>query len=401
MWIIGPGGGGVPSLSTCPSILWSGYRREGPAFWVDFGPDVSVMGRLEPLGPLSRTAWANAAREPSPGGWPWTHGIVGWFGYESGGDFERCPAPRAPRLLPDSWWGRVVSAVAFTDSGQILHQTGPLPQPDAGAHAGPRLLPLLVHSPPDEGFLAGVATILDHLRAGDCYQVNLSRREVVHGEFNPLRTWQDLRLRNRARRAAFLDTDQGAVVCNSPELLLRVRNGRALSVPIKGTATVADSPQALLRSPKERAELTMIVDLVRSDLGRVAAPGSVLTGGRRVGRVGHLWHAMQRVEANLASGYDAVDAFAALFPPGSVTGAPRVRAMELIREIEPVPRGVYCGSIGWFAPGEADANVAIRTISFLDQVAHVQAGSGIVLGSDPARELAEAKLKAVRLRAAL
>ena len=388
----------IPPLD--PADVWRRYRREGPAFWADFGAETTVVGRLAPLGELSRESWTEAVRAPTSGGPAWTHGLVGWFGYEAGSAFERCPEPVAARLLPDSWWGRVVAAVVLDGRGALLHQVGSLPPPVAPVSpAG--TAPLTFEEPPDAPFLRGVASILDHLRAGDCYQVNLTRREVVRGRFDPLATWLRLRAGNRARRAILLDTDEGTLVCNSPELLLRVRNGRVLSVPIKGTAPIGESSELLLRSPKERAELTMIVDLVRSDLGRVALPGSIVAGPRRVGRVGHVWHAMRRVEAELAPGFDAVDAFAALFPPGSVTGAPRVRAMEIIRVLEPVPRGVYCGSIGWFAPGEADANVAIRTVSLRGDEAHVQAGSGIVLGSDPERELAEARLKVQRLKAAL
>lgn len=388
----------LPTLD--PADAWRRYRRQGPAFWADFGAEQTVVGQLAPLGDLGRHAWAAAVRAPTDAGPAWTHGLVGWFGYEAGAAFERCPPPAAARLLPDSWWGRVVAAVVLDGRGQVLHRVGRLPPSVPPTPTGTRSS-LTFEEPPDEPFLLGVARILDHLRAGDCYQVNLTRREVVRGRFDPLSIWLRLRAGNRARRAILLDTDEGTLVCNSPELLLRVRNGRALSVPIKGTARVDESPERLLRSPKERAELTMIVDLVRSDLGRVAVPGSIVAGPRRVGRVGHVWHAMRRVEAALAPGFDAVDAFAALFPPGSVTGAPRVRAMEIIRALEPVPRGVYCGSIGWFGPGEADANVAIRTVSIRGDEAHVQAGSGIVLGSDAARELAEARLKVERLKAAL
>lgn len=339
-------------------------------------------------------------RAPTAGGPAWTHGLVGWFGYEAGREFERCPEPAGPRLLPDSWWGRVAAASVLGPEGDLLHSVGPPPQAEPAAAPSPRS-ELHFEPPPDAPFLAGVTRVLAHLRAGDVYQVNLTRREVVRGRFDALAIWQRLRADNRARRAILLDTDEGSLVCNSPELLLRVRDGRALSVPIKGTAPGDEAPGELMRSEKERAELTMIVDLVRSDLGRVAAAGSVRTGPRRVGRVGHLWHAMRRVEAELAAGFDAVDAFAALFPAGSVTGAPKVRAMEIIRDLEPVSRGVYCGSIGWFTPEAADANVAIRTVSIRGNEAHLQAGSGIVLGSDPARELAEARLKMQRMRAAL
>lgn len=329
-------------------------------------------------------------------------GIVGWLGYEAGADFERMPEPAGARLLPDAWWGTVRAAAAFDRAGHLVASR------NIDDVALVRELPVLapravlrVDEPDPHIFLDGVAAVLEHLRRGDCYQVNLSRRLVVRGPVDPVGTWIRLRSTNPSRRGLLLDTGDGAVISNSPELLLRARGDRLLSVPIKGTAPL-DAPRGwLLRSAKERAELTMIVDLVRSDLGRVAAPGSVLAGPRRVGRVGHVWHAMQRVEARLAAGFDVADAFAACFPPGSVTGAPKVRAMEVIRALEPVPRGVYCGSLGWFGPGAADANVAIRTISVRGDEAHVQVGAGIVLGSEPERELAECRLKAERMLAAL
>lgn len=395
----------MTNAPSAPLAAWHHFRRSGPAFWADFSSSLSVVGSLEKADDPTRGEWRGLAREAlllAPGLPPWMRGVVGWFGYEAGAAFERMPEPVGPRLLPDAWWGRIRAAAAFDRAGRLvaahnldeaaLRRGAPLPPPRE---------PLRVTEPDPQLFLDGVATVLDRLRRGDCYQVNLSRRLVVHGPVHPLGTWLRLRASNPSRRGLLLDTDEGAVICNSPELLLRARGSRLLSVPIKGTAPLSEPRRALLGSAKERAELTMIVDLVRSDLGRVAAAGTVVTGPRRVGRVGHVWHAMQRVEARLADGLDAVDAFAALFPPGSVTGAPKVRAMEVIRALEPAPRGVYCGSLGWFGPGGADANVAIRTISVRGDEAHVQVGAGIVLGSNPERELAECRLKAERMLAAL
>ena len=361
------------------------------------------MGALEPVTVAGRGAWAAQARAGSADGPPWTSGLVGWLGYEAGAWFERMPDPVSGRLLPDAWWGRVGPVVVLDRDGTVRYRRGvpldALTSPPARVAAPPRAHRL--EEPADETFLDGVRTVLDHLRAGDCYQVNLSRRVVARGRFDPLATWLHVRSNNESRRGLFIQTDSGAILANSPELLLRARGRRALSVPIKGTAAAETDPSDLRRSEKERAELTMIVDLVRAELGRIAEPGSVRTGARRVGRVGHLWHAMQRVLATLPPGRDAVDALAALFPPGSVTGAPKVRAMEVIRALERVPRGVYCGASGWMGPAGADMNVAIRTISIRGDEAHVQAGSGLVLHSVPERELAEARLKAVRLLEAL
>ena len=336
------------------------------------------------------------------GTYPWMSGIVGWFGYEAGAFFEQMPEPSGPRLLPDAWWGEITAAAVFDRNGHRLstRNTDPTDLNGRLEPLAPRS-PIVIEDPDSAYFLEGFHAVAEHLRRGDCYQVNLSRRLVARGRFDPLSTWLRLRAANPCRRGLLLDTGHGAVISNSPELLLRARGRNMLSVPIKGTAPLSTDRSALLRSAKEQAELTMIVDLVRSDLGRVASPGSVQAGPRRVGRVGHVWHAMQRVLAQLAPGADAVDAFGALFPPGSVTGAPKVRAMEVIRALEPVPRGVYCGSLGWFGPEGVDANVAIRTISIAGEEAHIQTGAGIVLGSDPDRELAECHLKAERMLEAL
>ncbi|MSQ00608.1 MAG: anthranilate synthase component I family protein [Myxococcales bacterium] len=392
----------MPANTTAVALAaWRRFHDEGPAFWADFGSVGTIVGQLLG-GDCRHTPRASPGGAPeADSAAPWATGSVGWFGYEAGAGFERMPAPIGPRLLPDAWWGTIGEVVIFDGAGRPTFARGrPIPESDALPPSEPRSV-LTIQEPDDDGFLSGVHAILGHLRRGDVYQVNLSRRVVVRGRLDPLRTWLRLLGGNRARRAVFIDTGAGAVVSNSPELLLRARGRRVLSVPIKGTASGADSRRALLTSRKEKAELTMIVDLVRSDLGRVAEPGTVLTGPRRVGRIGHLWHAMRRVEATLAQGKDPWDAFSALFPPGSVTGAPRVAAMEIIRALEPCPRGVYCGTVGWFGERAADLNVAIRTISFLGDEAHVQTGSGIVLGSDPVRELAEARLKAERLLAAL
>lgn len=381
-------------------------RARGPAFWADFGDARTIIGSLAAIPAHDVGSWRARVRAQAPAGGAWREGLVGWFGYEAGEAFERMPPPRTARLMPDAWWGQITAVVHLDRAGRAVYSRGLEPGELSGAALREPAPPggATVEEPADEVYLHGVRRVLEHLRAGDCYQVNLSRRLVCRGAFHPLATWLRLRRDNPSRRGLFLETDDGAVVSNSPELLLRARRRSAvhvLSVPIKGTAALGSDPRALLQSDKERAELTMIVDLVRADLGRVAAPGTVWAGARRVGRVGHVWHAMQRVGAELAPGLDAVDAFAALFPAGSVTGAPRVRAMEVIHALEPVARGVYCGSLGWFGADGADANVAIRTISFRGDEAHVQTGSGLVLASDPARELAEARLKAERLLAAL
>jgi anthranilate/para-aminobenzoate synthase component I len=322
---------------------------------------------------------------------------------------ERQPSPSRAPDVPVAWLGTCRAAACFDRLTGECHVVGE----DADALAdvvasarepGPVAPPTgtLVERDDRANFEAGVRRIRAHLLAGDCYQVNLARRVDVRGAGDAFAVWRRLRASNPARRAMLVETPVGAVVSNSPELLLSVRGGRAMSVPIKGTSPRSVSPEGLLRSPKERAELTMIVDLVRADLGRVAAPGSVWAGPRRVGAVGHVWHAMQRVGCALADGKDAVDAFAAVFPAGSVTGAPKIRAMEVIRALEDGPRGAYCGAMGWFGHGgTAWWNVAIRTVTMTGGDASFHVGAGIVLGSDPAREYDETVLKARRMQEAL
>lgn len=398
-----------------PSALYSALRTRGPAFWADVGRRWTVVAPLSDVGPVGPDTWRAPARaalaRPSPGDLPFAGGLVGWFGYEAGAWVERMPPPVAPPPLPLAWLGEARAAACLDRTSGRWHVAG-----DADAVASIEAAMAAAPPPREPGppggrrvpkddrarYEAGVRRILAHLRAGDCYQVNLSREVVVEDAGDPLDAWLRLRARNAARRAMLIETPAGAVVSNSPELLLSVRDGRALSVPIKGTAPRSAPPEGLLRSPKERAELTMIVDLVRADLGRVAAPGTVRAGPRRVGGVGHVWHAMQRVTCDLAEGRDAVDAFAAVFPAGSVTGAPKIRAMETIRDLEEGPRGVYCGAMGWFAGGgRAFWNVAIRTVTLREGRASLHVGAGIVLGSDPAREWEETELKARRMLEAL
>jgi para-aminobenzoate synthetase component 1 len=351
-------------------------------------------------------------------------GVVGWCGYEAGGWFVRAPAPRGPRPLPDAWLG-TVEAVATWDGARwhTAHDgrgAGRLPPTTTCTQQDP--IPSTTyaveshacahHEPARATYEAGVERIREHVVAGDCYQVNLAREVTRRWSGDPLALWLRLRARNPSRRGSLIHTRHGTLVSNSPELLLATRGDAVLSVPIKGTARAADGATAareLLRSPKERAELRMIVDLVRADMGRVARIGSVRAGPRRVGRIGHVWHAMQRVRCRLDADTDMVHAFEALFPAGSVTGAPRMRAMEVLHALEAAPRGAYCGAIGGFFPGGAWWNVAIRTLTCTPASpdgrdgwrisAHV--GAGIVLGSVPAREFDETTLKAERLLAAL
>ncbi len=409
----------------------------------------SVLLLLDEPREDTETSWRAGARtalslEPDPRS-PLLGARVGWFSYEAGAWFTPMPAPVAEGLVPRAWSARVMACVpvAGPTSGpgrrddartcpvvaldedvarmiravlaKLLSETATEEPADPTVPVGfdavkehPEAQDMSVTPREDHhgddargAYEAGVNTVLAHLRAGDCYQVNLARHVDIPGcdEAGALRAWRTLRARNAARRGMLLLTEHGAVVCNSPELLLEVRGRRMLSVPIKGTAPRgARRAERLLRDDKERAELRMIVDLVRADFGRVARPGTVQAARRRVGPVGHVLHAMQRVTATLDDSLDATDAFAAVFPAGSVTGAPRMRAMEVLHRLERAPRGVYCGSLGmWLPGGDAWWNVAIRTITVAQGRARLHVGAGIVIGSAPTREFEETTLKAARM----
>ncbi len=254
-------------------------------------------------------------------------------------------------------------------------------------------------------YTAGVAHILDAIRSGEVYQVNLSWEHTDVPLTDALGAWLAIRQANPAHHGAYLRHGAVELVSNSPELFIEVDQATRCvrSRPIKGTATLEEGARAALEaSPKERAELTMIVDLVRNDLGRVAQPGTVQAWPRAIRRCGDLWHAEQTVEAKLLPEADALDALAAAFPPGSVTGAPKVRAMEVIHRLEPVPRGVYTGAIGWLSDcGDARFSVAIRTATVANGRARFHVGAGIVADSQPEREWEETLAKAQALAVSL
>lgn len=259
---------------------------------------------------------------------------------------------------------------------------------------------------------AAVAQALDYIRAGDIYQVNLSQRFEAPLEGDPFDAYMRLREQNPAPFAAFLRTPDADILSASPERFLRYNaTSRHIETrPIKGTRPRGRTPDEdealaseLLTSEKDRAENVMIVDLERNDLGRVAEVGSVrVTQLAGLETFPSVFHLTSQVEAQLRDDRDAVDLLEATFPGGSITGAPKVRAMEIIDELEPTARSVYTGAIGYFGfDGSLDLNIAIRTVIAKDGVAYYQAGGGIVADSVPALEYEETLHKASALRRAL
>ncbi|WP_339826823.1 anthranilate synthase component I [uncultured Arenimonas sp.] len=249
-----------------------------------------------------------------------------------------------------------------------------------------------------EGFLAAVERCKEYIRAGDIFQVVLSQRMSVPFRARPVDVYRALRALNPSPYMYFLDLGDTQVVGSSPEILVRLQGGEVTVRPIAGTRPRGDTPEAdaaleaeLLADPKERAEHLMLIDLGRNDVGRVATPGSVTVPDRFIiERYSHVMHIVSEVRGQLQPGLGFADVIKATFPAGTVSGAPKIRALEVIRELEPVKRNIYSGAVGylnWW--GDADTAIAIRTAVIQDGRLHVQAGAGIVHDSDPQKEWEE------------
>jgi anthranilate synthase component 1 len=253
------------------------------------------------------------------------------------------------------------------------------------------------------GFLAAVERAKAYIAAGDVFQVVPSQRFSAPFALPPLALYRALRRINPAPFLFFLDFGVFAVVGSSPEILVRLRGGTMTVRPLAGTrgrgATAAEDAQLeadLLADPKERAEHLMLIDLARHDVGRMCDVGSVrVTESFAIERFSHVMHISSTVEGKLRDGLDAVDALQAGFPAGTLSGAPKIRAMEIIDELEPERRGIYAGCIGYFAPdGTMDTCIALRTALVKDGTMHVQAGCGVVADSVPEAEYQETRQKA-------
>jgi para-aminobenzoate synthetase/4-amino-4-deoxychorismate lyase len=313
---------------------------------------------------------------------------AGFIAYEAGHALEpklaplcRAPASDEPPLL---WFG-LFGAPEQVDPAAFL------PDP-AGAWAAPPR-PLIERA----AHCGGVERILRHIEAGDVYQVNFTFPAEIRFAGHPLALYAALRARAGAAHGAIVFTGAHWILSFSPELFFAMKSGRILARPMKGTAPRSDDPETLRADPKQRAENLMIVDLLRNDLSRVSRPGSVEVPQLFAVETYPTLHQMtSTVTASLAAGIGPARVLETIFPCGSVTGAPKIRAMELIAGIEPARRGVYTGSIGRVAPdGEAEFNVAIRTLTVPagGDVAAIGLGSGIVADSRAGEEWRECLAK--------
>jgi para-aminobenzoate synthetase component 1 len=256
-----------------------------------------------------------------------------------------------------------------------------------------------------DAYLAAVERCLEYIRAGDVFQVNLAQVFTVAHDDAPSTIWSRLQAATPATYGAFLNFGEIDLICNSPELFLHVTpDRRVVTRPIKGTRPRLPGMDVELRdSAKDQAELNMIVDLERNDLGRVCEVGSVkVTQPRTIEAHPTVYHGVATVEGALRPNVTFVDLLRATFPGGSITGAPKIRAMEIIDELEPVRRGPYCGAIGYLAAdGTMEFNVAIRTMIAKAGLVHIPVGGGIVADSDPAAEYEETRVKAKAMLDAL
>lgn len=260
------------------------------------------------------------------------------------------------------------------------------------------------------GYLSAVGRAIEYIHAGDCFQVNLSQRLLAPAPDRPVELYGRLRERNPAPFAGYFDIGDFVIVSASPERFVRVDNGDVETRPIKGTRRRGATPSEdesliadLTGSAKDRAENVMIVDLMRNDLGRVCDYGSVeVASVCRLETYQTVHHLVSEVRGRLRAGLGAVDLLRAAFPGGSVTGAPKIRAMEIIAELEPTARGAYCGSLGYLGfNGSMDTNILIRTFTIGQGWAQFPVGGGIVADSDPEREYDETWHKAEGLLRAL
>ncbi|MGH8223003.1 MAG: anthranilate synthase component I family protein, partial [Woeseiaceae bacterium] len=281
----------------------------------------------------------------------------------------------------------------------------PLPQELilSSSDAQPKVTSDISRTFTEEGFLEAVRRSKEYILAGDVMQVQISQRASRAFDASPLSLYRALRGLNPSPYMFYFDFADHHVVGASPEILVRLSGDAVTLRPIAGTRPRGATAQEdaaiagqLLADPKERAEHVMLIDLGRNDVGRIAATGSVkVTEQMVVERYSHVMHIVSNVEGRIAPGLDAIDVLKASFPAGTVTGAPKVRAMQIIDELEPVKRGVYSGAVGYLGfNGDMDVAIAIRTAVIRDRALHVQAAAGVVADSDPAAEWQETQHKA-------
>lgn len=385
-------------------------------------PRAVLVAGTEPFA-AARRLMAGESPGVDPGTWPVSGAAIGYFGYELGRPFaglamrREGEAPFMPEIAMGLYgWTIVVDHVekraAITSLASVAgEEVAALRQRllDAPARAA---RPFQVDGPiastlERDEYLPRARKVLEYIEAGDCYQANLTREFHAPCSGDPWTFYRHLHDTNPAPMGAYLEYPFGAVLSSSPERFLVVEGREALTRPIKGTrrrrpdpAEDAAAAAELLASAKDRAENVMIVDLLRNDLGRVCETGSVRVSGLcELESFVTVHHLVSTICGRLAAGRDALDALEACFPGGSITGAPKRRAMEIIDELEPHRREVYCGAIGYLTPGgRMDMNIPIRTTLVARGQLRFYAGGGIVADSTPEDEFEETEIKIAAIR---
>ncbi|CAL1241290.1 Aminodeoxychorismate synthase component 1 [Candidatus Methylocalor cossyra] len=380
---------------------------------------------LTPDDPFALVRRALGEQLPSVPGLPFPGGAIGYFGYDLARRLERLPEwARDGENIPEMAIGIYDWAVVVDHQQRRSWLVGRSGSPSVAARwphlrqafsriqtigwqrGDFRVLGQVESNLDRAGYGRALARILRYIRDGDCYQVNLAQRFQVATAGHPWFAYQGLRLFNPAPFGAYLNFPAVRVLSSSPERFLKVQDGWVETKPIKGTRPrsphpAADARQAreLASSTKDRAENLMIVDLLRNDLAKTCAPGSVQVPRLfAVESYATVHHLVSTVVGRLAAGRDALDLLRGCFPGGSITGAPKLRAMEIIEELEPHRRGVYCGAIGYIGfDGNMDSNIAIRTLVHSDNSVRFWAGGGIVADSDPEQEYRECYHKAAAI----
>lgn len=415
-------------------------QEHGAATWLDYGlPADRALGADAPSAPLEALGRLHArwATPRIPGHPPLTGGLIGFIGWEAIRQIERLPdAPPADYEIPGQAFGFVRELVVVdhrtgtvlliatvlndgVDDADALWSTASTAldslQSRLAQSSEAWLAEVDLSREPQassrvnaEDFGASVEAGKRYIREGDVFQVVLSQRFDHEVTAEPIDVYRVLRSLNPSPYMYLLSLADPAgepywIVGSSPEALVKTEQGRVYMHPIAGSRPRGESPEQdldlaneLLADAKERAEHLMLVDLARNDLQKVCAPGTVeVTEFMQVERFSHIMHLVSSVEGDLRPDAAPIDVFRATFPAGTLSGAPKPRALEIIDELEPVQRGLYGGVVGYFGfSGDLDLAIAIRTATIADGIARVQAGAGIVADSDPAKEFEESQNKA-------
>lgn len=388
-------------------------------------PKEVLRAKGSPESPLNDLRAYLAPGKPTPGMPKFMGGAVGFLGYDIVRYYENLPNPPPDDLIVDDMAMMITDAIVVFDHAKNIIRIIVNAEPTAEGYEDARrkivriadrlreplpALPSGSFAPhpvesnmPREDFEAAVQKIRQYIGEGDGIQMVFAQRFSTPIEAHPLTVYRALRSLNPSPYMFLLRFGDCEVVGASPEILVSLADGVARVRPIAGTRWRGATPEEdhaladeLLRDEKERAEHIMLVDLGRNDLGRVCDVGSVEVEELMViERYSHVMHIVSDVSGRLSAGKDAIDLVAATFPAGTVSGAPKVRAMEIIDELEPTRRGLYAGAVGYFGnDGDSDLCIAIRTIFIKDGMAYVQAGGGIVYDSDPTKEYEESCNKA-------